>query len=128
MMEVEAGKIALSQATSADVKAFAQEMVDDHTKLGQDLNQIASTKNMILPTILSESQQKDLNDLREKTGVDFDKEYVKMMVDDHKEDVDDFKDASEKLDDSDLKTFAINALPILQKHLMNIEEIHNKMK
>lgn len=128
MMEVEASKIALSQATHADVKAFAQQIIDDHTKVGQDLNSIASSKNMVLPTMLSESQQKDLNDLREKTGADFDKEYVSMMVDDHKDDVDNFQDAIDNLDDGDLKTFAINTLPTLQKHRMTIEDIHNKIK
>ena len=128
MMEVEAGKIALSQATRPDVKAFAQKMIDDHTKAGQELNRVASAKNMMLPTMLSESQQKDLNDLREKKGDDFDKAYVSMMVDDHKDDVDDFQDAVDKLDDGDLKTFAINTLPTLQKHKMAIEEIHNKIK
>lgn len=128
MMEIEASKIALSQATNPDVKAFAQQIIDDHTKVGNELSSIASTKNMTLPSMLSESHQKDLNDLREKTGVDFDKKYVSMMVDDHKDDVDHFQDAIDKLDDGDLKTFAINTLPTLQKHRMTIEEIHNKIK
>ena len=128
MMEVEASKVALSQATNADVKAFAQQMIDDHTKAGQELNSIASSKNMTLPTMLNESQQKDLNDLREKTGADFDKKYVSMMVDDHKDDVDNFQDAVDNLDDGDLKTFAINTLPTLQKHKTKIEEINDRIK
>lgn len=125
MMEIEASKIALTQASHADVKAFAQQIIDDHTKVTEDLKRIASTKNMMLPTMLSESQQKDLNDLREKTGNDFDQKYVSMMVNDHKDDVDDFRDAADKLDDADLKTFAINTLPVLQKHLASIQEIEN---
>ena len=128
MMEIEASKIALSQATNADVKAFAQQIIDDHTKVSQELKRIASTKNMILPTMLSDAHQKDLNDLREKTGNDFDKKYVSMMVNDHKDDVDDFRDASDKLDDADLKTFAINTLPTLQKHLDTIQQIEEKIK
>ena len=128
MMEIEASKIALSQASHPDVKAFAQQIIDDHTKVAEDLNRIASTKNMMLPTMLSESQQKDLNDLREKTGNDFDKKYVSRMVNDHKDDVDDFRDAADNLNDADLKTFAVNTLPILQKHLASIQEIENKLK
>ncbi len=128
MMEIEASKIALSQASHADVKTFAQTVIDDHSKVAEDLNRIASTKNMMLPTMLSEGQQKDLNDLREKTGNDFDKMYVSMMVDDHKDDVDAFQNAVDNLDDADLKTFAINTLPTLQKHRATIEDIHNKIK
>ena len=63
-----------------------------------------------------------------KTEDDFDKKNVSMMVEDHKDDVEDFQDAADKLDDGDIKTFAINTLPTLQKHKMAIEEIHNKMK
>lgn len=128
MMEVEAGKIAVSNATNADVKTFAQKMIDDHTKIGEDLKRVASTKNMMLPTMLSESQQNDLDDLREKTGNDFDKKYVNMMVSDHKDDVDDFQNAVDNMDDTDMKNFAINTLPTLQKHLASIQEIDNKMK
>lgn len=128
MMEVEAGKIAVEKASNAEVKAFGQRMIDDHSKVGDELKSIASKKNMTLPTLLTESQQKDLNDLREKTGSDFDKHYVKMMVDDHKDDVGDFQKAVDKLDDMDLKNFAINTLPTLQKHLISIQEIEKKMK
>lgn len=128
MLEVEAGKIAVEKATDPDVKAFGQRMIDDHSKANDELKSIASIKNMTLPTMLSDSQQKDLNDLREKTGNDFDKHYVNMMVDDHKDDVDDFQNAVDNLDDMDLKNFAINTLPTLQKHLVSIQEIQNRMK
>lgn len=128
MMEVEAGKIAVEKATNPEVKAFGQRMIDDHSKINDALKSLASSKNMTLPTMMSDSQQKDLNDLREKSASDFDKAYVKMMVDDHKDDVDDFQKAVDKLNDMDLKNFAINTLPTLQKHLASIQEIENKMK
>ncbi|MEO6681875.1 MAG: DUF4142 domain-containing protein [Ginsengibacter sp.] len=128
MMEIEAGKIAAEKATNPDVKALAQKMVDDHSKISDDLKAVAASKNMVLPTMLSESQQKDLNDLREKTGNEFDKAFVNMMVDDHKDDVDAFQDAADKLDDPDIKNFAINTLPILQKHLASVQEIEKRIK
>ena len=128
LMEVELGKIAAQKATDPEVKQFAQQMVDDHSKANDELKNIAGTKNIMLPSALDDSHQKDLNDLNEKTGNDFDKEYVKMMVDDHKDDVDEFQKAAEKLDDAELKNFAINTLPTLQKHLASIEKIHDRIK
>ncbi len=128
MMEVEAGKIAVEKATNADVKAFGQRMIDDHSKINESLKSLAGSKNITLPAMMSESQQKDLKDLREKTGNDFDKAYVKMMVNDHKDDVDEFQKAVDKLDNMDLKNFAINTLPTLQKHYASIQEIENKIK
>lgn len=128
IMEVEAGKIAVEKATNPDVKAFGQKMIDDHSKINETLKSLANTKNMTLPTMMSESQQKDLKDLREKTGSDFDKSYVKMMVDDHKDDVDEFQKEVDKLKDMDLKNFAINTLPTLQTHLASIQQIKDKIK
>jgi putative membrane protein len=128
IMEVEAGKIAVEKATNPDVKAFGQKMIDDHSKINESLKDLAVKKNMILPTMMSESQQKDLNDLRKKTGSDFDKQYVKMMVNDHKDDVDEFQKEVDKLNDMDLKNFAINTLPTLQTHLASIKQIEEKIK
>lgn len=50
------------------------------------------------------------------------------MVDDHKKDVDLFKDASESADDADLKNWAAKTLPVLQKHLDAIQKIKDNMK
>jgi putative membrane protein len=50
-----------------------------------------------------------------------------MMVKDHKDDIDAFKKAQDKISDNDYKTFISNALPTLQKHLDAIEAIDKKM-
>lgn len=127
MMEVEAGKIAVEKATDADVKAFGQRMIDDHSKINQELEGIALAKDMILPTMLSDSQQKELEDLL-KTGKDFDKNYVSMMVNDHIADIKEFQEAADNLSNPELKNFATNTLPTLNKHLTAIQEIQNKLK
>jgi putative membrane protein len=49
------------------------------------------------------------------------------MINDHKKDIDDFKKASKNVTDNDLKNFAVNALPVLQKHLDAIQAIQKKM-
>src|SRR5690349_18855480 len=42
MAEVELAKLAKDHASDADVKAFAQMMIDDHTKAGDQLKQVAT--------------------------------------------------------------------------------------
>ncbi|SOD81970.1 DUF4142 domain-containing protein [Spirosoma fluviale] len=128
MMEVELGRLAQEKAQSQDVKDFGAMMVADHSKANDELKTIATTHNITLPTTLGEDEQKHVNDLAKLTGAEFDKKYVSMMVDDHKEDIDLFKEAAddEKANPA-IKEFATKTLPTLQKHMDRINAIDKKI-
>jgi putative membrane protein len=128
MMEVELGNLAQQKAASQQVKDFGKMMVDDHTQANNNLKAIASQKNIDVPAAVTDNQKKDIDDLSKKSGADFDKAYVDMMVDDHKKDVDAFKKASGSLGDNDVRNFATTTLPTLQKHLDSIQAIKSKAK
>lgn len=128
MMEVELGKLAASKATSADVKSFANMMVTDHTAANEELKGIAASKNITLPAAISDDKMKKINDLREKTGAEFDKDYMSFMVDDHEDDIDAFKKQAEKGNDAELKQFAAGKVPTLEKHHAEAKRIHDALK
>ena len=100
LFEIQAGQLALKNATTPEVKKLAQQMIDDHTKASEELKGLAQTKNISLPTALSEKCQKKYNDLSEKKGIDFDDAYTDLMVKNHKDVVDQFKKESEKGNDA----------------------------
>jgi putative membrane protein len=126
MEEVELGRLAQQKASSQRVKNFGQMMVDDHSKANDQLKTIATQKNIDIPAAVTDDQRKDIDMLSKKSGTDFDKAYVDMMVNDHKKDIDEFKKAQAKVNDNDIKNFAINTLPTLQKHLDSIQAIKAK--
>ena len=128
MAEVAAGKMAATKATSARVKGFADMMVTDHTKAGDELAALAKTKNITLPAAPDADAQKKADDLSKKTGKDFDKAYVDAMVDGHESAVKLFTDASQNCKDADLKAFATKTLPTLKMHLDSIKAIKASMK
>lgn len=117
MLEVQASQLALTRATTPQVKEFAQSMVTDHGKANDELKALASQKNISLPTALSEKSQKKYNDLAEKTGKDFEDAYTDCMVKDHKDAVDKFKKEADKGEDADLKSWAAGKVPTLEHHL-----------
>jgi len=84
MMEVELGKLAEEKAKRQSIKDFGKMMVDDHTKINNDLKDIVSKKDIDLPAGITADQTKEIDKLSKKSGADFDKAYVDMMVDDHK--------------------------------------------
>jgi predicted outer membrane protein len=92
----------------------------------RQLKQLAQQKNIVLPSTLADKEQKMVSDLQKKTGKDFDKAYMNLMRDDHKKDIKEFTKAGNACKDSDLKGFANNTLPVLQKHLDSVRAITGK--
>ena len=117
MAEVQLGKLAAEKALSPEVRQFGQRMVDDHGKANDQLKQLATTKGVNLPTELDRSTQREMDKLAKLSGADFDREYMKHMVSDHKKDVSEFKSEAKKAKDGDLKQFASATLPTLEQHL-----------
>jgi putative membrane protein len=126
LMEVELGKIAQEKATNPRIKEFGAMMAKDHSEANDQLKSLAQQKNITLPASVSDKQQKEIDDLNKKTGKDFDKAYMNMMLDDHKKDIKKFEKAGNDLKDADIKSFAMNALPTLQKHLDSARAITGK--
>ena len=128
MAEVSAGKLAEGKATSADVKRFAGMMVNDHTGANSQVMALAAARSVTLPAAVSEENQKDADDLAKKTGKDFDKEYMDMQVDAHKETINLFEKAYDNSKDAEVKTFISNTLPKLKQHLDSAQAIQKMIK
>lgn len=124
--EIESSKLASQKASDPEVKAFAEQMINDHTKAGEDLKAALSNskvKASVANEGLDEKHQKILNDLAAASNEDFDKEYLKAQKKAHDEAVSLFRDYSKKGDDEALKTFATNTLPTLEKHQDHVKEL-----
>jgi putative membrane protein len=128
MLEVQLGTLALTKASNAEVKQFAQMMVDDHSKGNNELKSLAQQKTISLPTVLGDKHQKDFDDLNKKSGTDFDKDYMDLMVKDHKDDIKEFEDEAKDGKDAELKSWAAGKVPVLQHHLEAAERAQKSVK
>jgi putative membrane protein len=117
MAEVQLGQLAATKGQSDQVKQFGQKMVDDHGKANEKLKQLAASKGVELPADIDRSARREHDKLSKLSGADFDREYMKHMVSDHKKDVKDFEREAKAAKDPDVKTFASDTLPTLQQHL-----------
>ncbi len=127
MAEVELGKLAVEKAESSDVKQFGQKMIDDHSKALEELKKVAEQKKAKLPPDVMPTHKETMEKLSKLNGAEFDKEYVKAMVEDHKKDVTAFEAVSKTATDADVKAFAEKTLPTLKMHLEMIQGIAEKM-
>jgi putative membrane protein len=122
LAEVELGKLAADHATNADVKKFAQRMVDDHGKANGELKSLAQAEGVSLPTELDAKHAREVQRLQKMSGAQFDREYMKMMVKDHHKDISAFQHEASRGTDPEVKAFADKTLPTLKEHLSMAEQ------
>lgn len=117
LAEVQLGGIAANKAANAEVKQFAQRMVQDHGKANDQLKSLAAQRNLKLPAEPDAEARDQVQKLSKLEGANFDREYMQYMVEDHERDVRKFQQEAEQGQDAGLKSFAQQTLPILQQHL-----------
>jgi putative membrane protein len=127
MAEVEAGKVAQSKAQNDAVKQFAQRMVTDHSKANDELMSLAKSKNVDVPSSLDKQHQAHMDKMNKLSGPQFDREYMKHMVDDHKKTVADFEKQAKGGKDNELKSWADSKLPTLREHLKMAQSTHDQV-
>ena len=117
MAEVKLGQLAEEKGDSQVVKDFGKRMVDDHTKIGDELKSTAAADKLTLPTELNAHDQAVYDHLSKLSGSAFDRAYARDMVHDHIADIGAFKTEVKDGKNTGIKTFASNALPTLEEHL-----------
>lgn len=118
MAEVEMGKLAQSKSQNPEVKTFAQQMIDDHTKGLQEVQAVAQAKGVTLPTELDAKHKATAAKLEKLSGDAFDREYMKVGgVASHKEALALLKKNQKSAKDADVKGLAAKMQPTVEQHL-----------
>lgn len=118
MAEIEAGKMAVSKSQNAEVKAYAQRMVDDHTRALADVTTLAQNKGVTLPTELDAKHKAMAAKLSKLEGEAFDRQYMKQAgVADHTKVHAMLKKDSSRAKDPDVKALAAKMMPTVEEHL-----------
>ena len=128
MLEVNLGEVVAKNAMSAKVKEFGAMMVADHTKANVELKALAAAKNISLPTAASDKHQEKIADITKEKGMEFDKDYIDFMINDHEEDIKLFEEEAEDGKDAEIKAFAADKIPTLKHHLQMAKEIKETLK
>ena len=127
--EVQMGQLGAQKATNPEVKAYAQKMVNDHTKSNKQLMAAAEGKNIDLPKepdLMHKGMMEKMD--HQKADADFDKDFMQGMVKDHKKAVDLYQSAANSKDvDPEFRALAQKTLPTLQEHLKEAQELERKV-
>lgn len=118
MFEIQSSQLAQTKGGD-QVKAFAAQMIQDHTKTSDDLKGFVDSGKVkaSLPTKMDSAHQKMLDKLQKLDGAAFDKQYDSDQVSGHKQAVSLFQRYGKGGKNADLKDWAEKTLPTLRHHL-----------
>jgi putative membrane protein len=127
--EVAMGKLGAEKATNAEVKAFAQRMVKDHTKANKELTASATAKGLKVPTepgVMHKGMKEKFE--HQSADGDFNHDFMQQMVRDHEAAVKLFTTAAgDTTLDPDLRALAKKTLPTLEEHLADARKLESKL-
>ncbi|AFD06340.1 DUF4142 domain-containing protein [Solitalea canadensis] len=116
MFEVQAAQLAEKKASTKELKVLAAKVESEHSKVNEQLAILATEKNITAPDSITNDMQDKVMKLSQLKGEDFDKEYATIMLNQHREVVDEFEQISINAVDADIKQLAMDALPAMRTH------------
>lgn len=119
--EIQSSQIALQKTTNEQIKDFADMMIKDHTRIGDELESIAQKQNLQLPKGLDSTSRSSLKRLQSESGTRFGRTYARMMLKGHQQAVKLFRSYAQNGNDQQLKEWAQQTSPTLQEHLRRAE-------
>jgi putative membrane protein len=123
MAEVQLGQLTLQKSNNDQVKQFAQKMIDDHTRLGEQMKPVAQQLGVSEPKGISKKDKSTIEKLQGLSGSAYDEAYIKDMVKDHKQDLSEFQTEASSGQDQTVKDAATQGSKVIAQHLQMIQQI-----
>lgn len=132
-IDIDAGKLAVSQAASADVRTFAQLMITDHTGVNEAASDLVARLNVTprdnaTSRSLRAGGDKNLVHLRTLKAMAFDKAYIDHEVAYHQQVIDALdKTLIPGAMNQDLKALLIKVRPAFVAHLEHAKRLQTSI-
>ncbi|NGZ97796.1 MAG: hypothetical protein CV089_17020 [Nitrospira sp. WS110] len=115
-IEISLGDLTAQRATNRQVKKYAQQMVEDHKKIAEDIELLSLKKGITIFPSEKHHQQQKLEALSRLSSHAFDREYMDYSIQHHGTSVEEFKRGMEIVQDQDIKQWVKLVLPMLEGH------------
>lgn len=126
MMEAHLAQLAQDNAESQAVKDYAQMLNTDHTKDYSMLTQTATKAGLTVPQGLDAAHDRMIAPLAKLKGAAFDHRYIQLMITGHEQAIAQYKKEAGDAQNPDIKAYAQQALPVLQKHLDGARDLEKQ--
>lgn len=123
-LEQELGRLAARKASAPEVREYARMIVSDHASMEESFTTQAAAKGVSVP---GGADPALVSRLRGLSGKAFDREFIQVMIDVHRDGVRQFERAAQATNDVQIRNAATAALPTLRNHLDQARSIHAEL-
>ena len=125
MYEIQSSQLALERSQSAAVKAYAQRMINEHTRMSNEMNAAIAQAALQArpPTVLDAERTELIRALREAGPADFDGRYIEQQTEAHENTLNLFRDFGNNGDNDLLKQLAARGAPMIENHLQTVRAL-----
>ncbi len=120
--EVQAGQLAQERGDSQAVKQLGQTLVTDHTRMNDQLMQIAQQHGVTLPRTTDSKDRSDAQALQKLSGPQFDRQFAQGQVQDHRTMIQKLQTEERTTKDPSLRQWAQAGIPVMQQHLQMAQQ------
>ena len=121
--QMQLGQLTLQKSNNDQVKQFARKMIDDHTKLNEQMKPVAQQLRVDIPTEVSKKDKALMSKMQALSGAAYDEAYIKDMVKDHKQDLSEFQMEASNGHDPSVKDAAMQGSKTISEHLQMAQQL-----
>lgn len=125
--EIAMSQLAQQKATNPAVKAFADKMVAEHTKMSASMKPFADDWGLTPPSGPDSDHLSEINKLQGLSGNDFDKEYISDMVSDHAKALSAFTTEAKDTKDAKFRTAVLKGKTMVAAHKNMAYDLKKKL-
>ena len=126
--EIDLARYVRDKTDNSDVKSFAKMMIDDHNDALNKQQDVLKDENVNRSANSKPADEaSNMAALQNTSGADLNREYMKMMVQDHQKDLEELQNAEASVQNPDLKNYIQDLIPVVEKHLKKAQELENQL-
>jgi predicted outer membrane protein len=119
--------MAMEKSGNQHVREFAQSMIDEHGRMGRELEQLAGDKKLDVPRTIRPEQEMTVDEFSSLEGNDFEQRWIQYNIDVHERDVKVFRHYADEDEDSDIRELAKTQGEALGRHLKMAHEVGKRL-
>jgi putative membrane protein len=127
LMEIRLGQAAQSKASNSAVKQFGQRMIDDHTRMQNQLTAVVNNSGVTYTPAMESPHAQQVSRIEQLSGSEFDRAYMQAMIQGHQDDVNQFQTQSQSSNSTQIRNLTTSSLPVLQQHLSLAIQVGNQV-